>query len=123
MSRGPRFTVAVAVAFLAMAAPCAVDAAYALHLAFDDHHDEEQYGLAAAAPASVHGHRHEADTPDHDHWTSAAAAAIRGGHALSLASGADALPRPDACRLTARAADGAAPAPSPPDVSTPILRV
>lgn len=114
---------AVTFALLAMLAPCALDAASAVHLALDDHHDEAHGRPPASPPASGHGHGHAAGTPGHDHGTTAAAPTIPGAEAPGLAADADGVSRIDVSRVPSRPSEGAAPSPSPPAVTTTILRV
>jgi hypothetical protein len=108
-------------ALLAIVGPSAVDAIAAAHVVLD-HHDHD----AAPHPAPLagwHGHHHEAGTPAHEHGTTSPASAVGALHVLAVATTAAVGTLDVPAADFTPGADLAAPAPSPPRVTTTILRI
>lgn len=116
-------------AILAILLPWVVDAGVAVHVALEAHHGhegehhEDDEDLPAQ-PAGVHGHPHDDRTPAHDHGSSLPEAASRTAPALNAiwsAPSSGALP--PLSHASWALGDAVAVEPSPPTVSTSILRI
>lgn len=125
LTRRSLSTAAVFLAILAMLTPWVVDTCVAIHMALDAHHghDGEPHDDMPQVPGSIHhGHAHRDGTPSHDHGSSLPEGASRPLRAptVTWTPGALAIPQPDGA--TWRLAEPAAIEPSPPIVTTTILR-
>jgi hypothetical protein len=121
-------TAALLFAILAILAPWVVDAGVALHIVLEadhgheaDHHD--QADLAEPTPAGVHGHAHQDGTPAHDHGSSFPEGATRVVRALTVSWTAGSLTAYPPDTAAWQAGTAATATPSPPTVSTTILRI
>jgi hypothetical protein len=124
--RTPR-TAAVVIALVAILTPWVVDVGIAIHVAIEaghghdpaHHHDDAD----APLPSAIHGHTHDAGTPAHDHGSSLPEGPSRAPRTVTVtwsAGGLAVLPSTDA---PWRTQDSTAAPPSPPTVSTTILRI
>ena len=114
-------------ALVAILTPWVVDAGVAIHVALEAghghgteyHHDHVDTPL----PGAIHGHCHDAGTPAHDHGSSLPEGARHAPRSLTVTwamGGPAVLPSANAVWRSPDVADAS---PSPPTVSTTILRI